>query len=131
MNTLAAAAQWATDNLPTLFGDIEIGRNGLDAVAEVMRRINYPIKSALPGCMFVRTSGDLKDPKEARKLYRNVAAGLKEDRLKQLRHPTRCPQPAKKPVVAQRPAEPDQTLDALIGKLLERSPPDQEEWAVW
>jgi hypothetical protein len=149
--------EYAKREHPDLAGDIECeGKGGaINGVAELMRRINYQPRRTPRIMQWWRAA---TDPKEALRSYKVVANDMNMDELDSIRHELECRAAAAKgiaappppvftseeeperlvpllPLAAEPAAEaierPDQALDAVIDRLFEEAPLEDEAWGAW
>lgn len=130
--------------------------SAVNAAAELMRRINYVPNPASLGDNRGRWHGMLScdsmcDPKQAARTYRNFANDMNGDMVNDLLYSLQCraegrPMPTppwrrgvdsdahvEQPNPAERasPRREDQELEAVVGRLLESAPLDDETWGAW
>ncbi|MEZ2310770.1 hypothetical protein AB6809_29420 [Paraburkholderia sp. RCC_158] len=172
MSAFHAVMEYAREHLPGIAADIDYDtskslrsrQSVMNAVAEVMRRINYvPDAASLPegkgGWRMTLTSNRMLNPASAATLYKRFVADMNDDMVNSFRHALECrvarekglPEPAP-PVrhgldddewemreTANPPAaakikprrSSDEEVNAVVGRLLEQTPLNDENWGAW
>ncbi|MFM0283963.1 hypothetical protein P0D75_38750 [Paraburkholderia sediminicola] len=167
MSAFHGVMEYAREHLPGISADISYDHSKslrsrqsvMDAVAELMRRINYvPDAASLSenrGHWAVSLTGNhMLDPKNAAQAYKRFVADMNDDMVNSLRHALECrvarergepepPPPVRRGmdddgwaappsgVPAQKKPVVDEALDAVVSRLLEVPPLDDEKWGAW
>jgi hypothetical protein len=154
-----AVMEYAREHLPGIAADIayDTSKNlrnrtsAMNAAAELMRRINYvPDGASLSesrGHWRSRLQGThMRDPKIAAREYKTFAADMNDDMVNSLQHALECRvAPARQGMDddgwKERPANPrpaekvrrssDEEIDVIVGRLLEKTPLNDENWGAW